>query len=309
MHAPERLARARQIRLGRFARIQPRPLNPGDGAGTGPVPRTGVFPRTGAFPRIGGDGGDQRRKAAHAAFVAMEQRGMEAKRGEAAAVDRPGAEIGLGMGAVDGAAALPQAAGRLGAVVAVGTGRGWHRGQREEGARLGKGGAERARAGGDADEIQQIAVRSFGGIRPLSGHAGRRKADEEGAAPGAADVAGHPVTAAPAALRQVAPAHLLGAGCESCGDLGGRAHDARFRRERGPAEPGQGEGMRRMARPLRMLRGTRPGPGQRPASRRRGAGGRCAKREPSSPAGWGTLVRLQRKSRRARRRLEVKGGC
>ena len=104
---------------------------------------------------------------------------MEAERGEAAAVDRPGAQIGLGMGAVDGAAASPEAACRLAPVVAVGTGRGGQRRHREKGVRLGKGGAERARAGGDADEIEQVAVLGRGGIRPLSGHAGRRKADEE----------------------------------------------------------------------------------------------------------------------------------
>ncbi len=67
-----------------------------------------------------GDGGDQRRQAADAAAVAVEERGVEAERGEPAAMDSPGAEIGLGVGAVDGAAALPQAARRLRAVVIVG---------------------------------------------------------------------------------------------------------------------------------------------------------------------------------------------
>ena len=78
---------------------------------------TGAFPRTGVIPCGTGHGGDQRRQAAHAAAVAVEERGVEAERGEAAAMNGAGAEIRLGMGAVDGAAALPQAARRFSAVV------------------------------------------------------------------------------------------------------------------------------------------------------------------------------------------------
>ena len=113
---------------------------------------------TGVFLRGAGDGGDQRRQAAYAAAVAVEERGVEAERGEAAAVDVPGAEIGLGMGAVDGAAALPQAARRLGPVVGVGAVGGGRGRQRKEGPGLGEGGAERARAGGDAYEVEEIPV-------------------------------------------------------------------------------------------------------------------------------------------------------
>ena len=98
------------------------------------------------FPCVGGDGGDQRRQAAHAAVVAMEQLRMEAQRREAAALNAARPQVGLGMGAIDGAAAPPEAAGRLGAVVVVGGFGGRHRGHGEEGARLGESRAERARA-------------------------------------------------------------------------------------------------------------------------------------------------------------------
>ena len=148
--AAERLARPRHGRLVRARGIEPRAVH----AGNGPV---------GA-----GHGGDQRRQAAHAAAVAVEERGVEAKRREAAAVDCPGTQVGLGMGAVDGAAALPQAASRFRPVVGVGTaieGRGR---QGEEGASLGEGGAERARAGGDADEVEQIPVLAGRGVGPLA---------------------------------------------------------------------------------------------------------------------------------------------
>ena len=105
-----------------------------------------MFLRTGAILRVGGDGGDQRRQTAHAAVVAMDQLGVEAQRREAAALNAPRPEIGFGMGAVDGAAALPETAGRRGAVIIFGDRGGWHRRRGEEGVRLGEGGAERARA-------------------------------------------------------------------------------------------------------------------------------------------------------------------
>ena len=118
--APQRLARANHIRLGRPGRVQPRAQHTADGTVSGAVPRTGVFLRTGAILRVGGDGGDQRRQTAHAAVVAMDQLGVEAQRREAAALNAPRPEIGFGMGAVDGAAALPETAGRLGAVIIFG---------------------------------------------------------------------------------------------------------------------------------------------------------------------------------------------
>ena len=60
-----------------------------------------------------------------------------------------------------------------------------------------------------------------GGVRPFAGRARRREADEERAPPGAPNVAGGPVAAAPAAVRQVVPADLLGARAEGGGDGGG----------------------------------------------------------------------------------------
>ena len=79
----------------------------------------GAFPRTGVFPCAAGDGGDQRGQAAHAAAVAVEQRRVVAQRREAAAREPAGVEVRFRMGAIDGAAAPPQAACRLGGVVGV----------------------------------------------------------------------------------------------------------------------------------------------------------------------------------------------
>ena len=101
----ERLARERHVRLRGMQGIEPRPVvDADDGAMRAAltriealtwiraVLRTRVFPRTGVFPCVGGDGGDKGRQAAHAAAVAVEERGMEAQRGEAAAVDGAGLE-------------------------------------------------------------------------------------------------------------------------------------------------------------------------------------------------------------------------
>ena len=209
---------------------------------------------SGLFPRGAGDGGDQRRQAAHAAAVAVEERGVEAERREAAAVDGARPEIGLGVGSVDGAAAAPQAARRFRAVVGVGDGGDRGGRQREECARLGQRRAERARAGGDADEVQEIAVRSLGGIRPLAGDAGRREADEEGAPAGAANVAGGPVAAVLAAVGEVAPADLLGARAEGGGD-GGGVHRAGSARMTAPAKPGRRTNVESMGHLARGFRG------------------------------------------------------
>ena len=107
----------------------------------------------------------------------------------------------------------------------------------EEGARLGEGDAERARAGGDADEVEQVAVRAIGRVGPLAGNARRREADEERAPPRTVNVAGGPVPALPTAMGQVAPADLLGARAECCGDGRGGAHDADLGSEGRPAKP------------------------------------------------------------------------
>ena len=60
-----------------------------------------------------------------------------------------------------------------------------------------------------------------GRIRPLAADAGRSEADEERAPLGAANVAGGPVASLLAAVGEVAPANLLGAGAEGGGDGGG----------------------------------------------------------------------------------------
>ena len=162
---------------------------------------------------------------------------MEAQRREAAAVDGARPEIRFRMRAVDGATAPPEAACRVGAVVVFGGAVGGHRRRCEEGARLGEGDAERACAGGDADEVEEVAVLAGRGVGPLAGNARRREPDEERAPPRAASVTGGPVPALPAAVGQVAPADVLGACGERGGDGGGRAHDADLGSEGGPAKP------------------------------------------------------------------------
>ena len=172
------------------------------------------------------------------------------------------------------------------AVVVVGAWRRGYRRQGKEGPRLGESGAERARAGGDADQVEQVAVLAGRGVGPLPGDAWRREADEERAPAGAANVAGGPVAPVPAAVREVAPADFLG-----------RARRERRRRRwrswrAAGAHDGAGEtgitdnseehgstslaaaGGNARSRPLSASRGRRDG-------------GRCAKREPSpSGRGW-----------------------
>ena len=147
-----------------------------------------------------GDGGDKGRQAANPAAVSVEQRGVETERRETALVDRPCPEIGLGVGAVYGTATPPQAACRFRPVVGVGAIGDGHCRHGEEATGLRKGGAKRAQAGGDADQVEKIAVLTGGGIGPLSENAWRREADEERAPLGAANVAGGPVPALSAAV-------------------------------------------------------------------------------------------------------------
>ncbi len=156
--------------------------------------------------------------------VPVEQSGVEAKRRKTAMVDRPGSKIGLGVGAVYGMATSPQAARCFNPVVGPGAigGRDWRHGEEATGLR--KGGAKRARAGGDVDQIEEISVLPGGAVGPLSGNAWRREADEERAPFGAANIAGSPIPALLAAVGEVSPANLLGAIAKSGGESGGRAH-------------------------------------------------------------------------------------
>ena len=98
----ERLAWMRDLGLGGGGGIEPGAMDAVDGA------------------VVVGDGGDERRQASEATAVAVVEGGMEAERGEAAAVDGAGMEIVLGVGAVDGAAGAPEAACGLDAVVCGG---------------------------------------------------------------------------------------------------------------------------------------------------------------------------------------------
>ena len=99
----QRLARTRNVRLGGRARIEPCALDSVDHA------------------IVTGDGGDECGQPAHRTrlygALAVEQFRMKPQRGEAAAREPAGAEISFHMGAVDGAAALPQAAGRFSCIV------------------------------------------------------------------------------------------------------------------------------------------------------------------------------------------------
>ena len=139
-------------------------------------------------------------------------------------VDCPGVEIGFGVSAVYGTATPPKVARCLCTVVGSGVigGGDWRHG--EEDTSLGKGGAKRAQAGGDADQVEEISVLTGGAVGPLAGNARRREADEERAAPGAANVAGGPVPALFAAVGEVSPADFLGAIAKSSGESGGGAH-------------------------------------------------------------------------------------
>ena len=119
--------------------------------------------------------------------------------------------------------------------------------------------AERARAGGDADEVEQVAVLAAACVGPLPRRAGGREADEERAASGAADVAGDPVAALLAALRQVSPADLLGARGEGGGD-GGGVHGAPPARMTPSPEAGRRIGSGSMRDLSRGCRGSAPVP-------------------------------------------------
>ena len=106
---------------------------------------------------------------------------------------------------------------------------GWLRGKGKEGARCGERAALGGIAGSVADDIEETAMVAGGCIGPFGGPAGASKADEEGLAAGAVDVADDPVAAFAAAVGQVVPADGFGLGREGCGDgrggRGGGLHD------------------------------------------------------------------------------------
>ena len=155
-----------------------------------------------------------------------------------------------------------------------------------------RGGAERARAGGDADEVEEVAVLAGAGVGPLAWNAGGREADEERAPAGAASVAGGPVAPLLAALGQIAAAHLLGACAERGRDAGGGAHGAdlgrearlgretRLGREGGPAEPGPRAGMESIGRTSPDASWDAPGSGPSLSLGGAATAGRRAEREP-----------------------------
>ena len=205
--APERLARGRNARLGGQSRVEPGALHAEHGAA------------------VAGHGGDQRRQATHGRAFAVAKLWVEAQRREAAAREPPRLEIALGMGAVDGAAAAPQAPRRFGGVVGAALARGRRSRQGEEGAGLVERRAKRRRAGTVANEVEQVAMLPLGRIGPLARRAGRCEADEQRAPAGAVEVARDPVAALAAAVGKIVAAHRLGAAPERGGD-GGRVHGA-----------------------------------------------------------------------------------
>ena len=72
------------------------------------------------------------------------------------------------------------------------------------------------------DEVEQVAVLPGRGVGPFPRYAGSVEADEERAAASAVQIAGDPVAALLAAVRQVAPADGFGVGeRERGGDAGG----------------------------------------------------------------------------------------
>ena len=71
------------------------------------------------------------------------------------------------------------------------------------------------------DEVEKVAVLPGRGVGPLPRYAGSVEADEERAAASAVQIAGDPVAALLAAVRQVAPADGFGVGAERGGDAGG----------------------------------------------------------------------------------------
>ena len=162
---------------------------------------------------------------------------MKAQHREAAAPNAARLEVRLGMGAVDGAAAPPEAAGRFGGVVGAARVGGRHRRTGKEGARLVERRAKRRRVDAMADDVEQVAMFARRRIGELPGCARRHEADVEGSPAPAVEVARDPVSAPAAAVGQVAPAHLFGSFSERCRDGGGWAHDAHFGREREPAKP------------------------------------------------------------------------
>ena len=89
-----------------------------------------------------------------------------------------GLEIGLGVGAADGAAAPPKAAGGFGGVVSVRLARARRSRQSEEGAGLIERRAQRRRIGAVADKIEQIAMLPGRRVGPFAGNARAGKADE-----------------------------------------------------------------------------------------------------------------------------------
>ena len=182
---------------------------------------------------VTGDGGDKGGEALDGPALAIAQGGMEAQRREAATREPPGEEVGLGVGAADGAAPAPQSPGRPGGVIgvfgsircAVGTPVHGHGGRSQKGIRLGEGGTEGRGAGSDSDDVEEVAVLAGGGVAPLAGDAGPGEADEEGPTASAVEIAGDPVAALPAPVGEVSAADGLGVSGEG-GRGGGGVHAA-----------------------------------------------------------------------------------
>ena len=118
-----------------------------------------------------------------------------------------------------------------------------HRGREsQEGARLDDRLAHARQAARETDEIEQVAMLARGGVGPMArgARAGGWTVQAHVEAPPRAvgDVADAPVAAAAASVRQIRPAHGLGAFREPARQIGGRGgqgrHDAPPSRRRGP---------------------------------------------------------------------------
>ena len=192
VQATERFAGPLDRGLGRAARIEPGAVHALE------------------FSVVAGDRGDQRGIAAPAARVrAVRERGMKPQCREPAAVNAASAKVGFGVGGVDGLTAVPQVAGRFGAVVGVGTRRCRRKWLGQEPVRLGECLAQRARAGGQADEVQQVAVQLFGGIRPFPDRARGLKPHEQRTTRRTAHVPSAPVAADAPPVGKIAPAAIF----------------------------------------------------------------------------------------------------
>ena len=211
----EGTARIDNRRFLRILAIEPSALDAGD-------PAAGV-----------GDGGKQRRPgfARCSLGLAVPDARMKA---ESHPIETPGdaagVQIGLGLGATNRPPGAEQAARGLGRVArrrrcpwAPLGGR-----QGEKSARLVDRLGQAGEAAIETDQVEEIAMLAACGIAEFAGRTrtviGAGEPHIEAAARGVADVAGEPVAARPAPVREVMTAHRLGVAREAARQLGSARH-------------------------------------------------------------------------------------